>query len=181
VDQVDIKNIKKNTLRSQVALILQEPFLFAKSIKDNISISAPSAELDQVHDAAHTSAIHEGIMTFDKGYETLVGEKGVSLSGGQKQRMAIARKIITEAPVLIFDDSLSAVDTETDRIIRDRLNKRNGSQTTLIISHRLSTLMEADRIMVLENGKIEHIGTHDELLQSCELYKRIADIQIQVR
>lgn len=181
IDGIDSRHFKKDCLRRQVALVLQEPFLFAKSIRDNIAISTPDANLDQVHDAAHTSAIHEGVMAFDKGYETLVGEKGVSLSGGQKQRLAIARKIITEAPILIFDDSLSAVDTETDRIIRDRLSKRNGSQTTLIISHRLSTLMEADRIMVLENGTFSHIGAHDELLGSCDLYKRIADIQIQIQ
>lgn len=181
IDGIDSRHFKKDSLRRQVALVLQEPFLFAKSIKENIAISTPEASLEQVHDAAHTSAIHEGVMDFDKGYETLVGEKGVSLSGGQKQRLAIARKIITEAPILIFDDSLSAVDTETDRIIRDRLSKRNGSQTTLIISHRLSTLMEADRIMVLENGTFGHIGTHEELLESCDLYKRIADIQIQTQ
>lgn len=181
IDGIDIRQFKKASLRRQVALILQEPFLFAKSIKDNIAISVPDATLDQVHDAAHTSAIHDGIMDFDKGYDTLVGEKGVSLSGGQKQRMAIARKIITEAPILIFDDSLSAVDTETDRIIRDRLSKRNGSQTTFIISHRLSTLMEADRIMVLENGTITYMGTHEALIESCDLYRRIADIQIHIQ
>ena len=131
----------------------------------------------EVEQAAEVASIHKGIEEFDKGYDTIVGEKGVSLSGGQKQRVAIARRIITEAPIVIFDDSLSAVDTETDAIIRKRLRNKSDDLTTIIISHRVSTLSEADKIIVIEEGRITQTGTHEELVQQKGLYKRIAKIQ----
>jgi ATP-binding cassette subfamily B protein len=177
IDGHDIKSFDKKHLREHIGLILQEPFLFAKSIKDNIKIAQVEADHDEVETAAVTAAIHDKILEFNDGYETLVGERGVSLSGGQKQRMAIARRVITNAPVVIFDDSLSAVDTETDALIRHRLKDKSGKLTTIIISHRVSTLSEADRIMVLEDGEITQLGTHDTLIKNEGLYKRIWTIQ----
>lgn len=177
LDGVNIKEYDKKHLRENVGLILQEPFLFAKTIKDNIKIAKHDAEYHHVEAAAKTAVIHEKILEFNDGYETIVGERGVSLSGGQKQRVAIARRIITDAPLVIFDDSLSAVDTETDAAIRHRLSKNNKELTTVIISHRVSTLSEADRILVIENGKISELGTHDELIVKDGLYKRVWMIQ----
>lgn len=177
IDGLDVKAYDKKHLREYVGLILQEPFLFAKNIRDNISIAKPESDHHLVEDAAKTAVLHDKILEFNEGYDTLVGERGVSLSGGQKQRMAIARRIITDAPIVVFDDSLSAVDTETDASIRHRLSKSDKSLTTIIISHRVSTLSEADRIMVLEEGKITQLGKHDELIKEEGLYKRIWSIQ----
>jgi ATP-binding cassette subfamily B protein len=181
IDGIDVKAYDKKHLREYVGLILQEPFLFAKNIRDNIKIAKTDAENHHVEDAATTAVIHDKILDFSEGYETLVGERGVSLSGGQKQRMAIARRIITDAPIVIFDDSLSAVDTETDAAIRHRLNKSDKSLTTIIISHRVSTLSEADRILVLEDGKITQLDSHDELIKQDGLYKRIWSIQNAIK
>lgn len=177
IDGIDVKDYDKKHLREYVGLILQEPFLFAKNIRDNISIAKPDSNHESVEAAAKTAVIHDKILEFNDGYDTLVGERGVSLSGGQKQRMAIARRIITDAPIVVFDDSLSAVDTETDAAIRHRLNNTDKSLTTIIISHRVSTLSEADRIMVLEDGKITQLGSHEELISDEGLYKRIWAIQ----
>jgi len=177
IDDVDVKDYDKKHLRENVGLILQEPFLFAKNIRDNIKIAKTEAEHHHVETAAKTAVIHDKIEEFNDGYETLVGERGVSLSGGQKQRMAIARRVITDAPIVIFDDSLSAVDTETDSAIRHRLKHTDKSLTTIIISHRVSTLSEADRIMILEDGKITDLDTHDKLIKKEGLYKRIWEIQ----
>jgi len=177
IDGKDVKDFDKKHLREYVGLILQEPFLFAKNIRDNIKIAKTDAEHQHVEDAAKTAVIHDKILEFNDGYETLVGERGVSLSGGQKQRMAIARRVITDAPIVIFDDSLSAVDTETDAAIRHRLGKSDKNLTTIIISHRVSTLSEADRIMVIEDGEITQLDTHDQLIKQDGLYKRIWAIQ----
>ena len=177
IDGRDIKTYDKKHLRENVGLILQEPFLFAKTIKDNIKISRHTADDNHVEDAAQTAVIHDKILEFNEGYNTLVGERGVSLSGGQKQRMAIARRVITNSPVIVFDDSLSAVDTETDAAIRQRLKKKSKDLTTIIISHRVSTLSEADRIMVLEDGMITQLGSHETLIKNEGLYKRIWTIQ----
>jgi len=169
--------LEKHNLRRHVAVVLQEPFLFARNISENIRIAKVKATQQDVERAAEAAQIHENIMGFDKGYNTMVGEKGVSLSGGQKQRVSIARKLITDAPVLVFDDSLSAVDTETDAAIRARLKSSNKGLTTIIISHRIATLSEADVIVVLENGAITQMGTHDELSQKEGLYRKVWEIQ----
>lgn len=173
----DSKKVDKHHLRHHVAIVLQEPFLFAKNLSDNIRIAKTDATQQEIEVAADTAQIHQNILGFDKGYETLVGEKGVSLSGGQKQRVAIARKLITDAPVLIFDDSLSAVDTETDAAIRQRLRNHNQGLTTIIVSHRISTLSEADHIIVIEDGAITQEGTHEQLCQQEGLYKKVYEIQ----
>lgn len=172
-----IQTIDKYHLRKHIAVVLQEPFLFAKNISENIKIARNVATQEDVENVAKVAQIHENIMTFDRGYETMVGEKGVSLSGGQKQRVAIARKLITEAPVLVFDDSLSAVDTETDAAIRQRLRNHNNGLTTIIVSHRISTLSAADHIIVLEDGQITQEGTHDQLIEREGLYRKVYEIQ----
>ncbi|MFP4383188.1 MAG: ABC transporter ATP-binding protein [Spirochaetia bacterium] len=180
IDGTDITTMNKKDLRGKVGIVLQEPFLFQKTIKENISlgINRDNEVVDkEIEDTARTASIHDVILSFEKGYETQVGEGGVTLSGGQKQRTAIARTLLRKPAVLIFDDSLSAVDTETDAAIRRALKQRNHKPTTFIISHRLSTLAEADRILVLEKGRIVQLGTHQELLNEDGLYRRIWAIQ----
>lgn len=176
LDGVELKTISRHFLRSKVGIVLQEPFLFSKSIFENIRIAAPEASEKDIYRAAAMSEVHGVITEFDKGYQTMVGEKGVTLSGGQKQRIAIARTIINESPILIFDDSLSAVDTETDAHIRDQLATINQA-TTFIITHRVASAQSADLIVVLEGGSVAQIGTHEQLLHEAGLYQRIAQIQ----
>ncbi len=177
IDGIELKNIDKKWVRKNIGLVLQEPFLFAKTVKENIKIANSKLEDRKVYEAAKIASIHEDIVSFDKGYDTPVGERGVSLSGGQKQRIAIARTIINECPIVVFDDSLSAVDTETDVAIREALNKRKNKSTTFIISHRISTVMEADEIIVIDKGKIVQKGTHESLIKQEGLYKRVYNIQ----
>ncbi|MFZ5352664.1 MAG: ABC transporter ATP-binding protein [Bacillota bacterium] len=177
IDGNEIKSIKKKWLRQNVGIVLQEPFLFSKTIMENIALANPESIEEDVFAAARTASIHDVIESFEKKYETLVGEKGVTLSGGQKQRVAIARTLIKDCPVLIFDDSLSAVDTETDTAIRKALRKRSRKATTFIISHRVTTLSEADFIIVLDKGELVQTGTHEELISQPGLYQRIWAIQ----
>ncbi len=174
---VSIGKIRKSCLRSRVGLVLQEPFLYSRSVRDNVRIAMPEAPDEIVFEAAQVAAAHEFITGFEKGYDTLVGERGVTLSGGQKQRVAIARTLLKDSDILVFDDSLSAVDTETDKEIRRALRERRGKTTTFIISHRLTTLSEADVIVVLEDGKVAQMGTHEELIHQEGLYRRIYQIQ----
>ena len=173
----NIKNIEKHYLRENIGLVLQEPFLYAKTVYENISITSKNIVDERVKEVAKISAIHNDIQSFDKGYETLVGEKGVTLSGGQKQRVAIARMLLENKPVLIFDDSLSALDTETDLMIREALKETSKDTTTIIITHRISTARSANKIIVLDKGTISDIGTHDELINKEGFYKRLWDIQ----
>lgn len=177
LDGVDIKNISKKWLRKNIGIVLQEPFLFSRSVRENIRISKKDVRDNEIFDASKSAALHDTIESFESGYDTMVGEKGVTLSGGQRQRMAIARTIIRDVPILIFDDSLSAVDIETDAEIRKSLKERGKNVTTIIISHRITTLAEADVIFVLDHGGIAQSGTHDELIQQEGLYKRIWKIQ----
>ncbi len=177
IGDYELKNIEKKWLRQHVGLVLQEPFLFARSIKDNIGIAELESHDQEIIEAARSASIHDVILNFDNGYDTLVGERGVSLSGGQKQRVAIARTLMRNCPILIFDDSLSAVDTETDAAIRKSLKEKSKKSTTFIISHRINTLAEADKILVIEEGSIVQAGTHEELLKQPGLYRRVWEIQ----
>lgn len=177
IDGVELKDIDRKWMRSNVGIVLQEPFLYSRTIKENIKIAKLDSQDTEVYNAASTAAVHDVITSFKNGYDTTVGEKGVTLSGGQRQRVAIARTLIKNMPILIFDDSLSAVDTETDRKIRNKLRKLNDKSTTFIISHRIATVAEADKIIVLNHGRIENMGTHDELIRKEGIYKRIWDIQ----
>ena len=174
---VDIQQIDRKYLRAHVGLILQEPFLYSKSIRENVGITAPEQEAERIEHAADIASASGFIAKADKGWETVVGERGVTLSGGQKQRIAIARTLLKDNNILIFDDSLSAVDTETDAQIRADLRHEQKDVTTLIISHRVTTLSQADLILVLENGQITQQGTHAELCSQSGLYQRINSIQ----
>lgn len=174
---VDIRNIKRDWLRKNVGFVLQEPFLFSKTIKENIGISHEVLEMDPIRRSASIAAVDEAITEFSQGYDTIVGERGVTLSGGQKQRVAIARMLMQDAPVMVFDDSLSAVDSETDSKIRSSLKSNTGNSTVVLISHRITTLMHADQILVLDNGRVSQMGTHEELAAADGIYKQIYEIQ----
>ena len=173
----DLNAMDRKHLRARVGLVLQEPFLYSKSIYDNLRVAAPGASREQVEQAARDAQAYDFIEESEKGWDTLVGERGVTLSGGQKQRAAIARTLLKDNDILIFDDSLSAVDTQTDALIRKQLKLRRQGVTTLIISHRILTLKEADRILVLEDGRLVDEGSHEELVSRPGLYQRINSIQ----
>ncbi len=175
LNDTNIKDIEKHYLRQNVKMVLQDPFLFSKTVYDNIAITNDNASFDEVKGAARLAYVDEEIMHFENGYKTLVGEKGTTLSGGQKQRIAIARMLISPAPIIIFDDSLSALDTKTDYLIRKTL--ANKGQTKIIITHRITTAKEADKILVLNNGEIEAFSTHKELVNKPGLYQELWKIQ----
>lgn len=180
VDGIDIKEYQKAHLRRNISLILQEPFLFSKTVKENLLIGKKDVTEEEMRRAAKIASIDDSVRSFQQGYDTPVGEKGTTLSGGQKQRLAIARSLILKSPVIIFDDSLSAVDTETDFNIRHALKERSSNNTTILITHRVATAKDADLIIVLDNGEIESIGKHDDLIKKEGLYKRIYDIQTKM-
>ena len=177
VGGVDIADMKASDVRRGIGIVMQEPFLFSRTIAENIAMAKNGAEEYDIREAAKTACLDETVSGFTKGYGTTVGERGVTLSGGQKQRTAIARMLISETPIMIFDDALSAVDAETDAKIRAALREKTKKSTVILISHRISTLMHADRILVLDKGKVSEIGTHEELLKSGGIYRRIYDIQ----
>jgi len=177
IDGIDIRKISRSHLRRNIGLCLQEPFLFSKTIRENIAAAQENIEDEQIREAAKTAIVHDTIEKFSDGYNTVIGERGVTLSGGQKQRVAIARMLACNAPVMIFDDSLSAVDTETDAQIRAALKHRVKNAAVIIISHRISTLMQADKILVLKNGTIEALGHHKELIVQDGSYRRIFEMQ----
>ncbi|MCI8505887.1 MAG: ABC transporter ATP-binding protein [Lachnospiraceae bacterium] len=178
VGGVDIRKLPLTWLRRQVGMVLQEPFLYSRTIRENIAAPVPGASLEDIREAAKTACVDDAIMGFTDGYETLVGERGVTLSGGQRQRVAIARMLLQKAPVMVFDDSLSAVDSQTDYQIRKALKERVNGATVILISHRITTLMSADQIMVLNGGQVEQMGTHSELIEREGIYRQIYEIQM---
>jgi len=181
LDGVDLARYPRSYLRSQIGIVAQEPFLFSKTIKENIKIGVDRPVTDEeVIAAAKAAAIHDSIMTFPEGYDTLVGERGVTLSGGQKQRVAIARTLLKNPRILILDDSTSSVDMETEAEIRAALETLMEGRTTFIIAHRVQSLMNADQIVVLDKGKIVQHGTHETLLAQEGLYRQIYELQAKV-
>ncbi|MDR2136550.1 MAG: ABC transporter ATP-binding protein/permease [Treponema sp.] len=177
IDGIDIRRIARDHLRRHIGLCLQEPFLFSKTIRENIAASAGGLPLEDIRAAAAVAQVDGSIREFEKAYETVIGERGVTLSGGQKQRVAIARMLAANPPVMIFDDSLSAVDTETDTRIRAALKGRVAGAAVILISHRISSLMQADQILVLKDGETEELGTHRELVARDGSYRRIFELQ----
>ncbi|MGM8214309.1 ABC transporter ATP-binding protein [Bacillaceae bacterium W0354] len=179
IDGKPLKDYSLRTIRKHIGFVLQEPFLFSTTIKDNIAYGNPEATMDEIIDAAKRAQAHEFIMEMPKGYDTLLGERGMGLSGGQKQRISIARAILINPSILVLDDATSAVDMETEFKIQKALKEVMKDRTTFIIAHRISSLKHADEILVLENGEVVERGTHDYLLSNNGPYQRIYDIQYQ--
>ena len=173
----DIRKIRTRHLRNNIGMVLQEPFLFSRTIAENIGIASPVQNLEAIRSAAAAAALDDTIRSFAQGYDTMVGERGVTLSGGQKQRAVIARMLMQDVPIMIFDDSLSAVDTETDAKIRQAIAQRFGKASVILISHRITTLSAADKIIVLDHGRIVEEGTHEALKISGGIYQKIYETQ----
>ena len=177
VGDVDIQDIDTDYLRKNIGMVLQEPFLFSRSLRDNIAITRPEMSLEEIREVAKAACLDDTVMEFSKGYDTFVGERGVTLSGGQKQRAAIARTLAQKTPIMVFDDSLSAVDTETDAKIRAALKSHFAGSSVILISHRITTLAQADTVMVLDKGRIAEMGTPEELAHAGGIYQQIYEIQ----
>ena len=170
IDGHNLREIPLSALRRNIACVPQDNFLFSDTLQNNIAFGSDNKSLEAVQEAAKNACIHDNIMEFPKQYQTLVGERGVTISGGQKQRSSIARALMKDAPILLLDDALSAVDTDTERQILDNLHRLRKGRTTIIVAHRISTIQDADHILVLDEGKVEEYGTHEELLNNGKLY-----------
>lgn len=179
IDGVDVRNLALDELRAQIGIVLQDTFLFAVSIRENLAYGRPDATEEEIIAAAKAAQAHDFIMRLPEGYDTVIGERGVSLSGGQKQRIAIARALVMDPRILILDDATSNVDTETEHLIQQALSELMVGRTTFIIAHRLLTLKNADLILVLDEGRIVERGTHDELVQGDGLYAEIYELQLK--
>ena len=177
LDGMELRDLPRKYVRAQIGVVLQDPFLYSRTLRENIKLGHTAAHDDEMIEAATAACIHESITTFDGGYDTVVGERGVTLSGGQRQRVALARALLKRPPVLILDDALSAVDTGTESLILQALRQRHGRRTTLVIAHRLTTLRSADLILVLEGGRIVQSGTHRTLRAADGMYRRLWEIQ----
>jgi ATP-binding cassette subfamily B protein len=181
LDGIELTDYTKHDLRQQIGIVEQEPFLFSRTIRENIAYGVRRKVTDEeVEAAARAAAIHDVIMTFPEGYNTPVGEKGVTLSGGQKQRVTIARTLLKDPRILIFDDAVSSVDTETEALIHAALERLRQGRTTFIIAHRIQTVMQADKILVLDKGRVIQQGNHQELMAQDGIYRKIYDLQANV-
>jgi ATP-binding cassette subfamily B protein len=181
LDGIELKEYPRGYLRQQIGVVQQEPFLFSCSVRDNITYGVGRKVTDEeLFAAARAAAVHDVIESFPEGYKTMVGERGVTLSGGQKQRVTLARTLLKNPSILILDDATSSVDTETEAEIRDALNNLMADRTTFVIAHRIQSVMTADLILVLENGRIVERGTHDELVNQPGIYQRTYDVQARI-
>ncbi|NMD30805.1 MAG: ATP-binding cassette domain-containing protein, partial [Chloroflexi bacterium] len=181
LDGMELKRYSKQYLRTQIGIVEQEPFLFSRSIRENILYGVGrEVTQEEIEAAAKAAAIHDVILTFPEGYATLVGEKGVTLSGGQKQRVAIARTLLKNPRILILDDSTSSVDTETEAEIRQALQSLMQGRTSFVIAHRIQSIMNADLILVLENGRVIQRGIHEDLVSQPGMYRDIFEIQTRI-
>jgi ATP-binding cassette subfamily B protein len=181
LDGVELREFPRDFLRRNIGIVQQEPFLFSRTIRDNITygVNRDVTEED-VYEAARAAAVHEVIMEFPDGYDTMVGERGVTLSGGQKQRVTLARTLLKNPKLLILDDATSSVDTETEASIREALNRLMDNRTSFIIAHRIQTVMYADLILVMDGGRIVQMGTHAELLEEDGVYKQTYEMQSRI-
>jgi ATP-binding cassette subfamily C protein CydCD len=175
---IDLRNFKLEEIRSRIALVAQDTYLFNNTLKENILIAKPDATEQELQEAVNLSALSEVVQSLPEGLETMVGERGASLSGGQRQRVAIARAFLKNAPVLILDEATSHLDALSENIVHKALNQLKKNRTTLIIAHRLSTVRDADQIIVLDKGRIEEIGTHKELFKNKGLYRKLISKQL---
>ena len=173
----DVSTLSRKALRRQIAVVMQEPFLYSRNLRDNIRLGRPQASEHEIIDVAMTACVHHTIESFEQGYETEIGERGITLSGGQRQRVALARALLEKPALLILDDALSAVDTDTERMILQALGDEKRKQSTIVIAHRLSTLMHADHILVLKEGRVEQQGTHQTLIDQPGMYRDLWRIQ----
>jgi len=173
IDGIDLRDWNLDSVRSQISRIEQDVFLFSRSVAENIAFGAPGATQEQIEQAAREAQAHDFIMSFSKGYETEIGERGVMLSGGQRQRLALARAFLSDPRILILDDSTSAIDSATEDEIQKAIKRAQQGRTTLLITHRLSQIRWADHILVLDQGKLVASGTHDDLLRTSEPYRRV--------
>ena len=179
IDGIDIREVTLESLRRNVGIVLQDVFVFSASVRDNIAYGVNDAPLEDVVRAAKVAQLHDFIESLTDGYETWVGERGVTLSGGQRQRLAIARTVLTDPPILVVDDATSSVDVGTEALIQRALAEVVEDRTTFIIAHRLSTVRNSDLILVLDKGRVVEHGSHEELLRADGYYKRIHDLQLR--
>ena len=179
LDEHDIRNVSVKSLRQQIGFVMQESILFSGSLLDNIRYGRPEADMASIQEATKAANAHDFITSLPHGYNSAVGERGVTLSGGQRQRIAIARAILKNPRLLIFDEATSALDTESERQIQDAMQKLMRGRTTFVIAHRLSTILQADKIVVMQQGEIVETGRHDELLAHGGLYRRLHDLQFR--
>jgi ATP-binding cassette, subfamily B, multidrug efflux pump len=179
IDGIDVRDFNLESLRSQIGYVPQDVFLFSDSIRNNIGFGLPSITEEQMVQSAKDADVYENIMRFPEQFDTKLGERGITLSGGQKQRVSIARALVREPSILILDDSLSAVDTKTENTILNSLRRIMANRTSIIISHRVSSVKLADKILVLDDGEIVQHGTHEDLIQQQGLYKVLYERQLQ--
>jgi subfamily B ATP-binding cassette protein MsbA len=178
LDGVDIRHLRLQSLRAQIGIVTQHTFLFNDTVKNNIAYGQPDTDMEHIVAAARDAHAHEFITMMPQGYDSVIGEMGMQLSGGQRQRLAIARALLKNAPILILDEATSALDLESERLVQDALENLMTQRTTLVIAHRLSTVRQADRIVVLVNGSVAEQGTHDELMARQSEYRRLYTLQL---
>ena len=178
IDGMDVRDFTLESLRRNIGIVMQDVFLFSATIADNIAYGRPGTTREEIERAAQIAQLHDHIVSLPDGYETWIGERGITLSGGQRQRMAIARTVLLDPPVLVLDDSTSSVDASTEHLLRQALDEVMRGRTTFVIAHRLSTVRSADAILVLEDGRIAEQGRHDQLIASDGLYRKLYELQL---